>query len=173
MIRCWTRTEPHSYWLTVAVWFLIGRAITYKLFTRSNLNLICIVELYVLGVIRSTSQHRFCGKNIKVRHLCVHKGKHITYFIWQFYDRHKLGIFFVYTRNINGISFTGLSCHYPPYSYYIGDHIYYSVQARWKTEAGFWIQVCWWSRPRPPSFTQGRPCIWDQLLAVELWQAPA
>ena len=38
------------------VWCLIGVATTYTLFTRSNLNLICIEELCAPGVIRSTWQ---------------------------------------------------------------------------------------------------------------------
>ncbi len=38
------------------------------------------------------------------------------------------------------------------------------------TEAGLWARACRWCKP---GNTLGHPCLWDQYLAVELWQASA
>ena len=49
-------------------------------------------------------------------------------------------------------------------------HVYHSIQVRSTTETGLRIRVRW---RRKPGIAQGQPCVWDQHLAVELWQAPA
>jgi hypothetical protein len=51
-------------------------------------------------------------------------------------------------------------------------HLYHSKQVRCSTEPGLRIRVpvC---RRRKPGIAQWQPCVLDQHLAVELWQAPA